>query len=48
MSYMKNIQSQPSHGNRHTDKQQEPHRVPARMEGVVKNLGTQKQKKQPK
>ncbi len=34
--------------NRHTDKQQESHRVPARMEGVVKNLGTKNKKKQAK
>jgi hypothetical protein len=34
--------------NHHTDKQQEPHRVPARMEGVVKNKGIKNQKKAPK
>jgi hypothetical protein len=45
---MKHTQSQPAHSNRHTDKQQDHHRVAARMEGVVKNLGTKKQKKEPK
>ena len=34
--------------NRHTDKQREPLRVPPRMEGVVKNKGTENKKKEPK
>jgi len=33
---------------RHTDIQQEPRRVASRMEGVVKNRGIKKQKKEPK
>jgi hypothetical protein len=33
---------------KHTDIQQQPPRVAARMEGVVKNRGTKKQKKEPK
>jgi len=44
MKYMKK-ENIPNH---HTDKQQEPHRVAARMEGVVKNKGTKNQKKEPK
>jgi hypothetical protein len=38
--------SQPSHPNRHVGKAEQPHRVAARQEGVVKNIGTKKIKKQ--
>jgi hypothetical protein len=40
--------SQPNRPNRHRDKQQPPRRVASRMEGVVKNRGTQKNKKSAK
>lgn len=33
---------------KHTDEQQEPHRVASRMEGVVKNLGTKPKRKKGK
>lgn len=36
---------QATHPNKHVGEAQEPHRVAARMEGVVKNTGTKKDKK---
>lgn len=34
--------------SKHTDIQQEPRRMPSRLEGVVRNLGIKPKKKEPK
>jgi hypothetical protein len=45
---MKEIKPNSARPHRHTDIQRAPHRVAARLEGVVKNLGIKPDKKSPK
>lgn len=42
---MKKITNQTTRSTKHTDVQQEPQRVAARLEGVVKNKGSKPKKK---
>ncbi len=45
---MKSNKIQAVRSIRHTDVQREPHRVAARLEGVVKNIGSKPRKKMSK
>ena len=44
----KHIHSQGGRSTKHTDIQQEHHRVAPRLKGVVKNVGIKPKKKMPK